>query len=114
TAPGGPAMLPVRPMRAITPRSTRTAPFSIAGLPSPEITRALSNSNVCAGAGPATNTAARTNRTSDPIALQDMGRSLPLRARPARLSAVCAPAPQGVKALLDLEIELADQALVLV
>src|ERR1700733_208826 len=49
--PGGGVTSPARPIRLMTPPSTTIAAFSIAGLPSPGMTRAPSNSTVWAGAG---------------------------------------------------------------
>src|SRR5262245_22482811 len=83
-APAGIATSPLRPIRVIVPRSTRMAAFSIAGLPSPKIPRAPSNSTLwaLAGCGCMRNAAAARRHKS---ALRSM-------------------------ALLTLDVELADQA----
>src|SRR6266700_1455571 len=58
--PAGRAISPLRPIRAIAPRSTSSAASLMAGLPSPGMTRAPSNRTVCAYAGCAASVAART------------------------------------------------------
>ena len=70
-APAGAAISPVRPIRTITPRSTKIAAFSMPGLPSPGITRAPSNTTVCAGTGCTAN-AAKTAVKTRPIKAGDL------------------------------------------